>query len=150
MMTKYDYKKSQYKMLLTISVLIFVIILGYTIFWHINYNSKYGYFKKITAEVVDFKEEDGQEYAVITYTVDGLEYLKTSEYTNKKLHDKVTVYYDENNPVGLIYNRDIRYYLLPIVCAFFGLADAGVIVLYIIHFKKKKKTNLKQEKTTLN
>ena len=132
-----DYKRNQYKLLLSISVLVFLVILLFTIFYFVDYNNNYGYFKAVTAEVVEYEVNDGKNYAVIEYVVGDTTYQKTTHYTNMKIGKKTKIFYDENNPVGIIYDRDFKYYLLPTMTILFAGADITLIIFYIEHYKKK-------------
>jgi len=134
-LTKYDYKKKQYRMLLIVSMLLFMVILLFSIFWNVNYNKKYSYFVAIDAVVVGYDDSSGEQYAVISYCVDAVEYQKTTNKTGLDKGDKITIFYDENDPVGFIYNRDIKYYVLPIISALFGVVNLMLFVLYYVTYE---------------
>ena len=138
-----DFKRNRYRILLILTGLMFVVMLFFTIIYFVDYNKKYGYFEKIVATVVEYETVEGKECAVIEYKIKNQEYQKTTNFDDLEIGDEITIFYDTNNPVGVIYSRDARYYALPIITIIFGLVDIGLVVLYILHYrevdKKKKK-----------
>lgn len=132
-------RKSQFRLILIILGIIFVFICVYTITWEINYFTKYNHFQKVEAEVIGVEIDDGQEYDVLKYVVDGQEYEKTTSYTSKNIvGDKIFVYYDVNSPVGIIYSLDSKRYLLPIITISFGCACLSLFIIYKISYPKTK------------
>lgn len=140
-------RRGQYKLLLTILALIFVTITAYTIFWEIRYHQKYNYFQRVEAEVSGFDTDDnGDQYAIINYYVNDNKYEKNTDiFLDKKVGDKILVYYDINDPYGVIYSLDYRRYLLPIISGVLG----GVFVVFLIMYKSSyPKQKIKQKRQT--
>ena len=137
-----EVRRRQSKLLLTIMTLLFLGILGYTIIWQINYYTKYNHFEKVTAEVVDHEIDGEVVYDVLQYNVDGVEYRKITSYISKnEIGDKITIYYDINSPIGVIYSLDYRRYVLPIISAMFGAVCVAFYIIYFISYPKDKKSN---------
>ena len=70
-----DLRKNQYKLLICILLFVMLIIVGYTIYWEVNYYSKYNHFKKVTAEVVSYEIKNNKKYDVLEYVVDSRYYI---------------------------------------------------------------------------
>ena len=137
-----EVRRKQYKLLLTIMTILFLGILCYTIIWQINYYTKYNHFEKVSAQVVEHEIIGEEVYDVLQYNVDGVEYRKTTSYISKnEIGDKVTIYYDTNSPIGVIYSLDYRRYALPIISAMIGAVCLAFYVIYFISYPKNKKSN---------
>lgn len=133
-----EIRKSQHKLILCLILFVFLVMLGYTIIWEIDYYKRYGFFTKTTANVIEHETIEGNEYDVIEYTVNGVEFHKTTEYLSKnEVGDKIIIYYDETNPIGVIYSIDIKTWLLPVLTSVFGVAIILLIILYINYYKKQ-------------
>lgn len=146
-----DLRKSQYKLIISLLLIIFVAILVYTIIWEVNYQNKYGFFQKTTAEVVDHEVIDNQIYDVIEYTVDSVDYRKTTSYVSKNnVGDKITIYYDESSPIGVIYNQDNRVIILPIITITFGVVCVCLVITYFWIFKPNLKSTMQRSKKSHN
>lgn len=140
-------RKSQYRLMISIVFVFFLMVLGYTIFWEIRYYTKYNHFQKVEAVVVSQEVEDGKTYDVLKYIVDGDEYQKVTDYESKNnIGDKVIVYYDINSPVGVIYSLDYRRYALPIITIMFFAVWLSLYIIYRITYPKvKTKVHKKRE-----
>lgn len=135
-----ELRKKQVQLILIILAFLSILFISYTVYWEIDYNKKYGYFKSINAEVVDHNVIDELEYDVLEYDVGGITYLHTTSYISKNhIEDKITIYYDANNPNGVIYSLDSRRIVLPILSALFLLASIGVYVFYYFVFVRSVK-----------
>lgn len=134
-----EQKKKQYRLLLAILLLIFLVVLGYTIYWEVRYYTYYNHFEKTTAEVVGHEIKSGQKRDVLQYYVNGSDYKSTTPYESKnEIGDKIIVYFDVDNPMGIIFSRDYRRYVLPILSAMFGAVFVCFCFLYKISFPKPK------------
>lgn len=141
--TEQQLRLGQLRMIVFIMVLLFVIILSYTIFWTIDYNNKYAFFIKTDATVVSQVEEDGKVKDILAYTVDGIEYRTTCGYASKNnIGDIVTIYYDKNNPIGIIFALDSKRIIFPVITGLFGVTCIGLIVVYILIDKSIKRKTL--------
>ena len=133
-----EIRKSQHKLILCLVFFVFIVMLGYTIIWEIDYHNRYGYFVKTTANIIDYEIIEGNTYDVIEYTINNVEYQKTTEYLSKnKVGDRITIYYDKNNPIGVIYSIDIKTWLLPTITSVFGVVTISLTILYINYYKKQ-------------
>lgn len=142
-----DLRKNQYKLLIAILMIVFLSIVGYTVYWEINYYSKYNHFKKVTAEVVAYEVNGDKKYDVLEYVVNSSYYQNITSYESKnKIGDKISIYYDTNNPLGVIYSRDYRRYVLPIICVLLGAVCSSFVVIYKKSFPKQK---LDKNKSTM-
>lgn len=144
-----DLKKSQYRLIIYLSILVFCVLLIYTIIWEVNYNNKYGYFIKTEAIVIEYEYDGNLKYDVLEYfDKNNVLCRKTTTYQSKnEIGDKITIYYDENNSSsGVIYSIDSKTYLLPIITILFGLTSIGIIVMYFVLFKSKLKKGNKSKK----
>lgn len=142
-----DLRKNQYKLLIAILMIVFLSIVGYTVYWEINYYSKYNHFKKVTAEVVAYEVDGDKKYDVLEYVVNSSYYQNITSYESKnKIGDKISIYYDTNNPLGVIYSRDYRRYVLPIICVLLGVVCSSFVVIYKKSFPKQK---LDKNKSTM-
>ena len=63
-----DMKKSQYILIIYLSILVFCVLLSYTIIWEVDYHKKYGFFRRADATIVEHKYEDNLVYDIIEYT----------------------------------------------------------------------------------
>lgn len=141
-------RKSQYRLMISIVFVFFLMVLGYTIFWEIRYYTKYNHFQKVEAVVVSQEIEDGKTYDVLKYIVDGDEYQKVTDYESKNnIGDKVIVYYDINSPVGVIYSLDYRRYALPIITIMFFAVWLSLYIIYRITYPKVK-TKVRKKRET--
>ena len=142
-----DLRKNQYKLLIAILMIVFLSIVGYTVYWEINYYSKYNHFKKVTAEVVAYEVDGDKKYDVLEYVVNSSYYQNITSYESKnKIGDKISIYYDTNNPLGVIYSRDYRRYVLPIICVLLGAVCSSFVLIYKKSFPKQK---LDRNKSTM-
>ncbi len=142
-----DLRKNQYKLLIAILMIVFLSIVGYTVYWEINYYSKYNHFKKVTAEVVAYEVDGDKKYDVLEYVVNSSYYQNITSYESKnKIGDKISIYYDTNNPLGVIYSRDYRRYVLPIICVLLGTVCSSFVLIYKKSFPKQK---LDKNKSTM-
>lgn len=133
-----EIRKSQHRLILCMVFVVFIVMLGYTIIWEIDYHNRYGYFVKTTANIIDYEIIEGNTYDVIEYTVNNVEYQKTTEYLSKnKVGDNILIYYDKNNPIGVIYSIDIKTWLLPTITSVFGVVTILLTILYINYYKKQ-------------
>lgn len=132
-------RKRQYRFFLIILTMVFLVVLGYTIYWEVDYHSKYN-FKKVTAKVIEHVVEGDNVYDKIFYTVNGNGYEKTvTDYTSKNdINDEIIVYYDNDKPNGIIYSLDNRRYLLPIVSVMIGAVTLTFVIMYKMSYPKSK------------
>lgn len=139
-MVEKELKKKQHRLYVICCVLVFMLFLGYTIIWEIDYHKKYGHFKRVRCEVVEHVEEDGETYDVFTFQTDKQVWVKkTTPFKSKyDIGDKFYAYYDTETEIEMIYNIDDRKIILPIITGMFGLATCGVIALYLITYRKNK------------
>lgn len=150
-------RKRQFKLILMLLIGICIAMTMLTIIWEVNYFKTYGFFSKTNAEVVDQQiDNNGNVFDILKYNVDGIDYIvKSDKISENKIGDKYKVYYDTNNPIGLIYNLNYKVYMLPIVTMLFSIITIllGLFYLYkfcnykkIINFEKilkKKKKDVK-------
>lgn len=136
----------QLRLLVIIFLIIFAFMLVYTIYWLIDYNKHYSFFVKTKADIVEHKEINDKTYDVISFSVDGNEFRIVSDYESKnEIGDEITIYYDENNPLGIVYSLDSRRFVLPILTIIFGIASSSLAVVYIlINRSMNKDLNLKK------
>lgn len=128
-----ELRLNQLRLIVIVSTLIFAFMLIYTIYWTIDYNKEYGFFEKKEAVVIEHQEIDDKTYDLLSYIVDDNEFRITTEYESKNdIGDKVTIYYDENYPLGVVYSLDSRRFVLPILSSIFGVANISLIVLYFL------------------
>lgn len=133
-----ELRLGQLRLVLIVMTVVFVAILSYTIAWQCNYNEKYGFFKKCQAKVVEqVRDDEGELRDVLLYfDDDGVEYRLTADYdSNKQVGDKITIYYDENNPFGVIYSLDGKRIWLPVLTSLFGVGCGVLCVIYILSYK---------------
>lgn len=131
-----ELRLGQLRIIIVIMIILFAVLLSYTIYWSVDYNKKYGYFEKTSAEVVSQEVKYGVLRDIISYEVNGVEYKLTADYVSKnEIGDTITIYYDINNPFGVIYSIDIRKTLLPVLTSLFG---TGCVVLCVIYGLTKK------------
>ena len=130
----------QLRMIVVLMVVIFVAILGYTIFWIVDYNQKYGFFVKTEAEVVSQIKENGVTNDVVKFSVDNVEYQVIADYNSKnEVGDKIIIYYDKNNPIGIIESLNNNRIVLPVLTGIFGVLCIALIVVYMFIRKSYKK-----------
>lgn len=128
-----ELRLNQLRLIVIVMSLIFAFMLVYTCYFIIDYKDKYGFFEKATAEVIEHQEINGKEYDLLSYKVDGNEFRITTEYESKNnIGEKITIYYDTNNPLGVVYSLDSRRVLLPILTSVFAVANIALIVMYIL------------------
>jgi hypothetical protein len=141
--TEKDLRIKQLRLIVCVVLVIFLIITVYTIYWMIDYNNRYGFYEEVRAEVVEQKRLDGVTYDVLYYTIDGNDYKITSDIKSQNnIGDIITIYCDENNPLGIIYSLDNRKTTLIILDICFGVFSVGLLITYIfidISNKKSKK-----------
>lgn len=146
-----ELRLGQLRLIVIIMIAIFVAILSYTIWWSCDYNEKYGFFKKCTAEVVKRTEDDEGtvQNILMYYDENGVEYRLTVDNADYDICDKVTIYYDRNNPLGIVYRLDSKRIWLPILTALFGLGCITLTIVFVMlqsnvynkkHNKNKQKT----------
>ena len=141
-----DLRKNQYKLLIGILLFVMLVIVGYTIYWEANYYSKYNHFKKVTAEVVSYEIKNNKKHDVLEYVVDSRYYQNVTSYESRnKIGDKISIYDDINNPIGVIYSRDYRRYVLPIISVLMMGICVSFIVIYIKSFPKPKKIESQEQ-----
>ncbi|MBE5757481.1 MAG: hypothetical protein E7345_00935 [Clostridiales bacterium] len=134
-------RQNQFKLILIILAMMSVLFIAFTIYWEIDYNNKYGYFKKVRAEVVDHVVVDNIEYDVLQYSVRDVVYKHTTEYESKNhIEDKLNVFYDENDPSGIVYKLDNTRILLPVISVLFVLVSSSVYIIYFYIFRKTHDT----------
>ncbi len=144
-------RKSQYRLMIGIVFVFFLMVFGYTVFWEIRYYTKYNHFQKVEAVVVSQEVEDGKTYDVLKYIVDGNEYQKLTDYESKNnIGDKVIVYYDINSPIGVIYSLDYRRYALPIITIMFFAVWLSLYIIYRITYPKVKTRVRKKRETPVD
>ena len=128
-----ELKLSQLRLIVIVVLVISVAMIAYTISWFVGYENKYGFFHEITATVIEHKQLDGDKHDILSFKIDGNEYRVTSTYiSDNEIGDEVTVYYDENNPLGVIYSKDTKLYSLPIISGIFLLCSIGLMIVYIL------------------
>jgi hypothetical protein len=141
--TEKDLRIKQLRLIVFVMIVIFIAILSYTIYWLSSYNKHYGFFKETSAEVVDRVDMDGSMYDVLYYSIDGIEYKVTSDIvTDNEVGDEIKIYYDKDNPLGIIYSLDNKRIILPIITVCFGLFCVALIVIYILIYKANKLSKL--------
>lgn len=128
-----ELRLNQLKLIVIVMTLIFLFMLVYTIYFLIDYKNKYNFFEKTSAEVIEHQKIDGKEYDLLSYKVNGNEFRITTEYESKnKLGDTIIIYYDKNNPLGVVYSLDARRIWLPILVTIFGVGNLGLVILYFV------------------
>ena len=139
--TEKDLRINQLRLIVFVLVAIFVAITTYTVYWLINYNKHFGFFQEVTAEVVDRVDMEGKTYDVLHYVVNDIEYKVTADVvSDNEKGDIITIYYDENNPLGIIYSLDNKRFILPIFSAVFGVLCVVLVVVYILIYRANKKS----------
>lgn len=134
------YKKKYYGIYLILLTALVLSMIIYSIVWLVDYNRNYGFFVRTKAEVVgtEIPENSGRIVKELEYFADGAIYRIAIEDQDKyDIGDKFSVFYDENNPIGIIYNRDVRYYLLPIATILLLIIDIGFAVIYFSTYYRK-------------
>lgn len=144
-----ELKKKQYLMYIVIMLVLFVVMLTYTVVWCFDYNKRYGFFVKTEAVVVEHVTESGKLYDVLEYDVDGVVLLnKTSYISQNNIGDKITIYYDENNPSGFVTKLDGRRIALPIITSIYGVASMVLTIMFYTSFYMENGAMHSSEKTS--
>ena len=138
-----DLKKHQFKMLIYMSIFLFLAFAGFTIYWEISYHNTMSQYIKTTAEVIDHSEKSGEIRDVIRFTANrGTDKEATHERvlsyaSNHEIGSEIIVYYEASNPaVGqlmttdTISNHNTLKYLLPIMTIIFAGCEIGLLYLY--------------------
>lgn len=142
-----ELKKKQYLLYIIIMLVLFVVMLVYTVVWCVNYNKKYGFFVKTTATVVEHNSDEGKLYDVLEYYVDGVVVLNTTSYLSRnEIGDKITIYYDSTNPTGFVTKLDSRRIVLPVITTIYGVASAALTIMYFTTYYKKSTIMQSNEK----
>ena len=137
--TEKDLRIKQLRLIVVVMLVLFAVIMAYTIYWLIDYKDKYGFFEKTEAVVVDQVTSEGITYDVLNYKVDGVEYNVTSNIKSEnQVGDQIKVYYDEKIPLSIIYSLDSRRIILPIIACCFGVVSISLMVVYIIIYLSNK------------
>ena len=137
--TEKDLRINQLKLISILFLVVFVFMLVYTIYFMIDYNKHYGFFIKTNAEVIEHKEIDNKIYDVLSFEIDNNVYKVTTDYVSKNdVGDVVTIYYDETNPLGIVYSLDNRRIVLPILTTSFGVLSIGLFVVYLLIYRSNK------------
>lgn len=132
-----EIRKKQYRLYIIILAFLCVVICAYTIVWEVSYYHKYGFFKETEAVVIDHEIDGNLTYDVLSYTVDNVEFQKTTAYLSKnEVGDTIKIFYDSTNPIGVIYKLDSTRILLPIISVLLLLVLTGFTILYCITFKR--------------
>ena len=99
--------------------------------------------------VVDGETEITTVYnATLNYTVDGKEYTQTLDNVSKcKIGDKMTIYYDPENPSQITQSKSI---VLPIVIIAGGIAFLTAGIISAANAVKKHKKMKEQERSWAN
>lgn len=143
--TEAQLRLGQLRTILIVMFVIFVTILSYTIYWLIDYEKQYGFFEKTKAEVIEQSIEDGITRDILRYNVNGVEYRILADYvSDNEVGDVIKIYYDKNNPIGIIYSLDIKRIAYPLLTALFGV---GCISLTIVYILMKKSFKLRHNKS---
>lgn len=136
-----ELKKKQYLLYVCIMIFFFLVMFTYTLVWCIQYNKNYGFFVKTEATVVEHNSEEGKMYDVLEYEVDNVIIHNTSSYISKNnIGDKITIYYDSNNPSGFITKLDNRRIVLPIITASYGVVCTVLSIMFFTTYYGKSST----------
>lgn len=136
-----ELKKKQYLLYVCIMIFFFLVMFTYTLVWCIQYNKTYGFFVKTEATVVEHNSEEGKMYDVLEYEVDNVVIHNTSSYISKNnIGDKITIYYDSNNPSGFITKLDNRRIVLPIITASYGVVCTVLSIMFFTTYYGKSST----------
>ena len=131
-------KKSQFKMLIYVSILLFLLFAGFTIYWEITYHSNLnklistGEYVEVEARVIDHTTRGNKVYDVITFKADGADHERVYfEPSNHKVGSTIVIYYEASNPAfgGLMAKNSMTYWL-PIIVVLFGGIEALLLYLY--------------------
>lgn len=145
-----ELRLKQLRLILIIMLVIFVAMLSYTIYWCADYKEKYGFFVETQAVVDSHVEIAGDMYDVLKYDVNNVTFKKTTTYFSKNdVGDEITIYYDKNNPSGVIYSLDINRIILPVISLVFGVVVTALIVIYYLLVIGDKKKKVKHNKKKL-
>lgn len=124
-------------------------MVGYTIFWTVNYNTLLKDYEYIEAEVVEHREVSSKQRDVFQFKIEMIEYNVVSDNESKyDIGDSVRICYDKNNPLYIISEFDSRRIILPILCGVFGVSAIGLLIVYIMIYVsfKKSQSNEKNKK----
>lgn len=130
-----ELKKRQYLMYIIIMLVLFAVMLTYTIIWSSDYNKRYGFFVKTEAVVIEHSMDNGKLYDVLEYEVDGVVILNTTAYLSQNnIGDKVTIYYDEKNPSGFVTKLDARRVALPVITSIYGVVSMVLTIMFYTNY----------------
>ena len=114
-----------------------------------DYKEKDAKYIEVSAEVVDYKENNEGLLAIIAeYEVDGQKYSKTgSTFSNspKSIGSRVSVKYNPKNPKDSIWKNDSTNLVLPLVSTGFTLVGLLIFITGILGFKEKNKKDSSDE-----
>lgn len=134
-----ELRLNQLKLIVIVATIIFAFMLVYTIYWLTDYKKEYGFFQKGEAVVIEHQEIDGKTYDLLSYVVNDNEFRITTEYESKNdIGDMVTIFYDENYPLGVVYSLDSRRIVLPILSTVFAVTNVALVVVYFLIRKSIK------------
>ncbi len=138
-----ELKKHQFKMLICVSIFLFLAFLGFTLYWEISYSHTMSKYVKTTAEVIDHSEMSGEIHDVVRFVANrGTDSEATHErvltyVSNHEIGAIVIVYYDASNPtMGQLLISDelgshqVMQYVLPIISILFGGIECAFLWLY--------------------
>jgi len=147
--TERDLRIKQLRLIVFVILVIFVVMLVYTIYWLIDYNKHFGFFVKTDAKVIEHADIEGVQYDVLSYKINGIEYKVTSDIkSTNDVGDEITIYYDKDNPLGIIYSLDGRRIALPIIACCFGIVSIALVVVYVLIDRANKLDKLKSSYKT--
>ena len=142
--TERELRLQQLRLVVCVMFVLFAFMLAYTIYWVIDYRAKFENCGKTIATVTSHKEKEGISYDVFEYKVDGHEYIITSDIPSMyDVGEEVSIYYEKESPICLVYDIDNRQIILPIITSAFGCVCVGLGVVYILI---KKSNKIKKEK----
>ena len=131
----------QLRLIVVVMFVILIAMVGYTIFWTVNYNTLLKDYEYIEAEVVEHREDSGKPRDVFYYKIDLIEYNVVSDNESKyEIGDKVRICYDKNNPLYIISDFDNKRIVLPVLCGIFGVSTIGLLIVYIVIYVSFKKS----------
>jgi len=143
----------QLRLIVVVMFVILIAMVGYTIFWTVNYNTAFKDYEYINSEVVEHREVDGKQRDVFQFKIDMIEYNVVSDNESKyDIGDSVKICYDKNNPINIISEFDSKRIILPILCGIFGALTIGLMIVYIMIYVSFQRTqgNNKSIKKALN
>lgn len=140
-MDEFQLRKGQFKLILMILICVSLAMILLTIIWEVNYHANYGFFHKVKAEVIEQQIGDnGEVYDILRYKADGVEYkIKADKVSEHDVGDKYSVFYDENNPICIIYSINYKTYTLPIIAMLFTIITLLLGLYYSYRFCNYKK-----------